>query len=189
MSRYKNPFGTWDDIQGNVSTAKMPASNAPTWTTYDFGIGSGVAYNVLGFSTNDYFDFILQTSHSMKLESILDFHIHWTIPTDDAGKEFAFKLDVVAAGVNTDFAVPTGSPFTSADIVLAGNEAGRHNLSEVAEIPAVNTTVSTLYQCRLTRVAPADGTDYGSDIYLLFNDSHYIKDATGSYSEYTKWSD
>ena len=184
----RNIFGTWDDIQGNVSSAKLPASNAPTWTTFDFGIGGGIAFNVLGFDTNDYFDFTLQTSHSMKLNSPLDFHIHWTIPSDDAGKRFAFKLDVIAAGVNETFAVPTGSPFTGADVELAVGDSGKHNLAEIATIPAVNTSVSTLYQCRLTRVAPASGTDYGSDVYVLFNDSHYMKDALGSKSEYIKWS-
>jgi len=174
----------WDDLQVAVSNARLPASSAPTWTTYDFGIGSGIAFNVLGFGVGEYYDFYLQTSHSMQLNTVLDNHIHWTIPTNSASDQFQFQLDVIAASIGSAFAVPTGSPFT-VEKTLSGAEAGKHNYLELADIPAANTTVSSIYICRLTRIA-ATANEYGSDVYILFNDSHYIKDTVGSRTETAK---
>lgn len=179
----KNAFGRYDDLQVSISTAKVPASSAPTWRTYDFGLG-GVAFAVLGFAVGDYLDFYIQTSHSMELNTVLDNHIHYTLPSDVASNYIKFQLDVISAGVDEDFAIPSGSPFT-AEVQLAGNEAGRHNLMELADIPAVNTTVSTVYLCRLTRIA-STATSYPNEVYVIFDDSHYIKDDNGSISEYSK---
>jgi len=174
----------YDDMQVEISLAKVPASNAPTWTTYSFGIGGGIAFAVLGFGVGEYLDFYIQTSHSMEINSILDNHIHWTVPTNDTGKKFKFQLDVIAAGVNEAFAVPTGSPF-SGEHTLDGTESGKHKLMELAEIPGVNSTVSSIYVCRLTRIA-ASSNEYGGSVYVLFDDSHYVKDSVGSITEYTK---
>lgn len=114
----------------------------------------------------------------------MDFHIHYTLPSDSAADRIKFQLDVAAAGANEDFAVPAGSPY-SAEYVLVGNESARHNKFEVASIPAVNTTVSTIYACRLTRVAAA-ADDYASEVYLIFADCHYQKDTVGSIQEFSK---
>jgi len=86
-------------MQVTISAARVPASSAPQWTTYNFGIRGGVAFAVLGFGVNEYLDFYVQTSHSMELNSILDNHIHWTVPSNSAGAKFKFQLDVIAAGV------------------------------------------------------------------------------------------
>lgn len=116
MSNFRSSRA-WDDMQVTITTARVPASSAPSWTTYNFGIGGGVAFAVLGFGVNEYLDFYIQTSHSMELNSILDNHIHWTVPSNSAGAKFKFKLDVIAAGVDAAFAVPAGSPY-SAEVTL-----------------------------------------------------------------------
>lgn len=175
----------YEDIQVAISLAKVPASSAPTWTTYNFGIPGGIEFAVLGFSVNNYLDFYVQTSHTMALNSILDNHIHWTIPANSETEEnIKFQLHVVAAGVGEKFAVPTGSPYAS-EHKLYGDEAAQHNLLEIAEIPGVNTTVSSVYVCRLMRIA-ASTREYSNPVYVLFNDCHYQKDDTGSITEYLK---
>ena len=174
----------WDDLQVALSSAKVPAASAPTWRTHDFGIGGGIAFNVLGFAVGDYIDFYIQTSHSMKLNSILEDHLHGTIPTDDSGKKIQWQLDVIAAGIGEDWAVVSGSPFTS-EQTLTGAQAGKHNYFDIAEIPAVNSTVSSVYICRLTRIA-ASSDEYGSEVYLIYNDAHYQKDTIGSLQETSK---
>ena len=120
----------------------------------------------------------------MRLKSVLDSHIHFTLPSDSASDKVKFKLDVIAAAIETAYAIPTGSPFTS-ELVLVGDEAGKNNLLGLADIPAINSTVSTVYQCRLTRVA-ASSDDYAFETYIDFNDSHYKKDTVGSLTEDTK---
>lgn len=167
----------FDDLQVSLSAAKTPPASAPTWRTYDFGLG-GPAFSVLGFAIGDYIDFYMQTSHAMKLQSTLDNHLHGTLPSNDAGKRIQLQLDVIAAGIGDQFAAVAGSPFTK-EMLLAGTEANKHNYIEIADIPGVNTTVSSVYLCRLTRIA-ASADDYPLEVYLIYNDSHYQLDTVGS---------
>ena len=173
----------YDDIQ--VALSRRPAASAPTWRTYAYGIGAGIAYEVLGFAVNDYIEFTVQTSHSMELNTVLDNHIHFILPnTTSIGDKFQFQLDVIAAGIDTQWAVPSGSPFTAEHTIVA-NDDTYHRLMEIADIPASNDTVSTLYKCRLTRIA-ATADEYGSEVYIDYSDCHYIKDAVGSVNENAK---
>ena len=180
-----NLFGTWDDLQVSLSSARVPAASAPTWRTFDFGLG-GPAFAVLGFAEGDYIDFSMQTSHSMEINSILFNHIHGTLPSNSSGDSVKWQLDVIAGGVGEAFATVAGSPFTE-EYILSGDEAAKHNMFDVGEIPAVNTTVSTVYLCRLTRIA-STVPKYAPEVYLIFDDAHYKKDAIGSKTKLTKWS-
>jgi hypothetical protein len=176
----------YEDLQVNINNIRIPAANAPTERLYNHGIGGGVTFPVLGFDVNDYFYFDLQTSHSMKLSTILDNHIHFMTPTDGSGTpdRFKFQLDVIAAALDGNWAVPTGSPFT-AEHIIAADYTNSHKLMEIADIPASNTTVSTIYKCKLTRIA-ATQDEYGSEVYVEFNDSHYQKNTLGSRQEGVK---
>ena len=158
----------WDDIQVSISNIKVPAVNDPTERLYNHGIGGGVTFPVLGFAVNDYIWFDIQTSHSMKLNTALDNHIHFILPnTTNISDKFKFQLDVIAAGLDAVFAVPSGSPFTSEHTIVA-NDNTHHRLLGIADIPSSNTTVSSVYSCKLTRIA-ASADEYGSEIYLKFN--------------------
>jgi len=173
---------TYDDMQGSINNLQIPAANYPDPALYNMGVGGGVTFPVLGFAVGEYIFFDVQTSHSMKLNTILDYHIHYILPnTTDVGHKFKFQLDVVAAGIDGVFAVPTGSPFVVEHVVSA-NDNTTHRLLDIAEIPASNTTVSSLYRFKLTRIASA-ATQYASDVYLLFNDCHYQIDRVGSLIE------
>jgi len=176
----------YEDIQVSISNIRIPAANAPTERLYNHGIGGGVTFPVLGFAVNEYFYFDLQTSHSMKLNTILDNHIHFMTPTDGSATpdRFQFQLDVIAAGIGGNWAVPTGSPFTSEHIISA-DYTNSHELMEIADIPSVNTTVSTIYKCKLTRIA-ATQDEYGGEVYVEFTDSHYQKNTLGSRQEGAK---
>lgn len=175
----------FDDLQSSIANVKLPASSSPATRYYNFGIGSGVTYPALGFAVGDYLYFDVQTYHEMQLSTVLKNHIHFSLPnTTDIGDKFNFQLDVIAAGVNEAWAVPAGSPFSAEYTILANDEA-YHRIHPLATIPAVNTTVSTIYQCRLERIA-ASADEYGSEVYIKFNDSHYKKDSVGSRQEYSK---
>jgi len=175
----------WDDLQVSIGRVIFPGVSDPTWRLYNHGIGGGVTFDVLGFAVGDYVDFDVQTTHSMKLNTVLDCHIHYILPnTTTIGHTFKFQLDVIAAGIDGQFAVPTGSPFT-AETTVAANDDSYHRLFDIADIPASNTTVSSMYTCRLTRIA-SSGTEYGSEVYLKYIDCHYQKDDSGSQSEMVK---
>jgi hypothetical protein len=174
----------WDDVQVGISNIRIPPSSAPTERLYAAGIGSGVTFPFLGFAVNDYLYFDIQTPHSMLISSVLDSHIHYTTPSDGTGSRFRFQLDVIASPINGTWAVPTGSPFTS-EKVMGADDSTSQQYFEIAEIPAVNTTVSTLYKCKLTRIA-ATQDEYGAEVYVSFLDSHYQKDSLGSRNETSK---
>ena len=110
--------------------------------------------------------------------------IHWTIPSDSVDDRIKFQLDVIAAGIGEAYAAPVGSPF-SAEYTLIANESGYHRLLDIAAVPAVNTTISTVYQCRLTRVA-ASVDDYANEVYVDFDDSHVSINTMGSRQEDAK---
>lgn len=174
----------YDDIQTTISNVRIPVANAPTWRDYAFGIGGGVTFPVLGFAVGEYIYFDVQTPHAMELNSILDEHIHFITPTDGTGDRFQFQLDVIYAPINGEWSVPTGSPFTS-EATMLGNDSTYHRLHELANIPAVNSTTSTLYKCQLTRIA-ATQDEYSGEVYINFVDGHYRRDRDGSETEYTK---
>lgn len=174
----------YEDLQVSISNIKVPTSNAPTERLYDGGTG-GVTFPFLGFAVNEYIYFDVQTTHSMKLNTILDNHIHFSLPnTTDIGDRFQFQLDVMAAGIDTAWAVPAGSPFTAEHTIVA-NDDTYQRLMEVADIDASNDTVSSVYKCKLTRIA-ATTDEYGSEVYITFTDCHYQVNTMGSRQENSK---
>lgn len=175
----------YDDLQVNISNIRVPPANAPTERLYNHGIGGGVTFPVLGFDVGNYIYFDVQTTHSTKLNTILENHIHFILPnTTNIGDKWQFQLDVIAASVDVAYAVPTGSPFTSEHTIVA-NDNTHHRIMDIADIPAVNSTVSTIYSCVLTRIA-ASANEYGSEVYLKFNDCHIQKNTLGLRQEYVK---
>lgn len=171
---------TYDDMQGSLPTAKLPTANAATWT--DITLDS-FTFKALAFGVGDSVDLFVQTSHSVRLNDLIENHIHWTIATDDDGDEIRFQLTGVGAGIHESF--QSIGTLDSGDVVLSGN-AGKHNLMELGDIPAINSTVSSVFILRLTRVAVNDGNDSAEDVYVLFNDSHVKVDTVGSLIENRK---
>jgi hypothetical protein len=174
----------WDDLQVGINNIAKGVV-APTDRLYNHGVTGGVTFPVLGFAKNDYIFFDVQTSHSMKLNTVLDVHIHFTLPnTTDVGHKIVWQLDVIATAINGTWAVPTGSPFTATHTVAAGDNT-KHRLLDIADIPAVNSEVSTIYKCKLTRI-DGTATEYASEAYLEYIDCHYEKDTLGSKTELNK---
>ena len=185
----KHPFKVaanypWDDLLVSIDNVKLPPANAPTWRDWNYNISGGVTYPTLGFALNDYVYFTIQTSHQMVLNSVLDQHIHYSVPTDGTGDSFKFQLDVICAGIGSAWAKPTESPWTK-EVLMGSDYTGIHNLEDIADIDGCNTTVSTLYKCKLTRVA-VTGLEYAGEVYIDFADCHYQKDTIGSRQEGAK---
>lgn len=174
----------YDDLQVSIARVSFPGVADPTWRRYNHGIGGGVDFDVLGFALNDFVNIDIQTTHAMKLSSVIDNHIHFLTPTDGTGKKIKFQLDVIAAPINGNWAVPSGSPFTS-ELSMDEDMSNKHKLLELADIPALNTTVSTIYTLKLMRIA-ASADEYAGEVYLKFNDSHIKKDTLGSLQEDSK---
>lgn len=168
----------YEDLQVSMNNIAKGAS-APTDRTYAHGVGSGIAYPVLGFAKDNYIWFDIQSSHTMKISTVLDCHIHFVLPnTTTIGHKIVWQLDVIAASLDGTWAVPAGSPYTATHTVASGDDTSHRTLS-IGNIAAVNTTVSTVYKCKLTRI-DGTATEYASEVYLEFVDCHYQKDTVGS---------
>lgn len=181
---FKGKATTFDDLQVSFSSVRLPGVNDPTWRLYDHGVAAGETFPVLGFSVNNIVFFDIQSRHAMKLSTVLDNHIHYMTPTDGTGDRFQFQLDVIAAPIDGIWAVPTGSPFTK-EVTMTADLSNAHKIVDIADIPAVNTTISTLYKCKLTRIA-ATVDEYAGEVYLEFADCHYERDMAGSSGELFK---
>jgi len=174
----------YDDLQVAISDAKIPTANAPTWVDWNYGIAGGVTFPVLAFDVGELLYFYIQTTHSTDLSTMLDHHIHYSVPSDSAGDRFQFQLDVIGAPINGQFAALASSPF-AAEHTLGAAESGYHKLFDIAQLDAINTTVSTLYVCKLERIA-ATVDEYGSAVYVIFTDCHTLRDSNGSITETSK---
>lgn len=186
--RTLNPVGAaavvYDDTQTGPLATRGGAA-APTPRLYNMGVAAGVTFDVNGFALNDIAYFSIQTSHAMKLSSTLDMHIHYILPnTTTIGNKFKFQLDVVAAVHNGVAAVPVGSPFSAEATVAAADDTSHRTLS-LGTIPGINTTASTFYWCKLTRIAASAG-EYASEVYITSIDGHYAMDTIGSLSVASK---
>jgi len=174
----------WDDIQVNVLASRRGVNPPNDNRTYDYGIAGGVEFLCSGFDVDEGVDITLQTSHQMKLNSMLDLHIHYVLPTDGVGKKMKWQVDVVASGINGTWQAVAGSPFTR-EHTIGANEHTSHKLLDLCDIPAVNTTVSSLYRARITRI-DASADEYSGEVYVDFIDGHYQKDTLGSRDEGVK---
>jgi len=172
-------YKVYDDMQVSVNNIAKGVK-APTDRLYTYEVGD-ITFATLGFAKNDYVHFDIQTSHSMEINSTLEVHIHFTLPSvaADAGKKIVWRLDVIYATVDGTWTLVTGSPFTSPTYVVVTGDNTIARMLSIATLPAVNTTVSTIYKCILTRV---DGvaTEYPPEAYLVYIDCHYLKDTNGS---------
>lgn len=177
----------WDDVQGNVALAKLPSTNPAGFE--EITLAGLTELTTLGFdhSGTENATFIVQTPHSMILESELEFHVHYTVEgsTYEAGvtDKFKFRLDVVAAGVDEAFA--SAGTELAVEHTMTEDYAGDHKLLSLGSYSGKNTTVSSLFLCKLTRVA-ASGREFDGKVYVLYVDCHVKKDSNGSITEYTK---
>ncbi len=175
----------WDDNQVSVGRVRFPGVLDPTWRKYDHGIGSGIEFDVLGFAVNDYINFDVQTYHKMKLNTDMDCHIHFILPdTTNIGDKFKFQIDVICAGIGDTYSVPTGSPFTAEHTIVADDDI-KHRTLDLADIVGCNTTISSIYSFKLTRIS-ASANEYGSEVYIKYIDCHYQIDDRGSQEEKSK---
>jgi len=183
ITESRHPSYEFQDLQMNVMDAFYPAVDSPNWRTHNYGISGGVEYPALGFDVGNYIEYVIQTPHSLVIESDLHIHTHFTVPSASSGSVIAFQTDVLYADVDENFTVPPGSPYT-ATFTMDGTEYTKHNKLGLANVSGTNKKVSTLYMVRITRVSAASG--YTGEVYLSFIDAHVITDSIGSLTEFVK---
>lgn len=168
----------WDDQQINISSVRLPAAGAPTWTAYK---GS----QVLAFSgsADNTIYFTAQLKHKYKEGSDLEFHIHY-IPEDNTAGNVRWVFTHSWANIGAAFPSET----TVTTILATPEITDQHTLGEIAAaITGTGKTISSVLLCSLTRTGShGDDTYNAKDIYIAAEDFHLEMDTVGSRQEATK---
>lgn len=182
----------YTDILGSPSANRK--LDGGQLATVGHNYGTTVEFAGSKMSVDDAIYLTVQSDHAMKLNTILEQHIHISSMVDPVGKSLKFRLDVAGASPFQDWELLTGDDgliveYDFARIHGFDPAIERHWLIELGDIPACNTGVSTIWKIKLTRLAvDASGkTDLGNNLLLEYLDGHVqIDQARGSRDEYIK---
>lgn len=168
----------WNDQQINISSVRLPAANAPTWTAYK---GS----QVLAFSgsQDNTIHFTAQLMHKYKEGNDIKFHIHYT-PEDNAAGNARWVF--THSWANEEEAFPAETTVTT--ILATPEVTDQHTRGEIAEpISGTGKTISSILLCSLTRTGThGDDTYDNKAVYLDALDFHIEADTVGSRTEMAK---
>jgi len=176
LQKIYNPI-YWDDQQVGISNVRLPAANAPTWTSYK---GS----QVLAFdpAQDNYIYFSAQLTHAYEEGTDIEFHMHVAHPDANSGNsQWHFSYSWATPGE----AFPTE---VVEDVLHAA--PGTADLNEYLdfadEIPGTGKGISSILLCSLYREGTAVADTYANDIYLVGLDFHLKKNSPGSLQETSK---
>ena len=171
---------TYDDIQFGISSGKVPASNAPTWATwnglseYSFGIG-------------DYIDLGSQEfKHDWKEGSPVELHIHWSTGTGNYvnGDKVNWQIEYTWTNMATSqpFTVfPAPTAVTAEQAFTTTVLPYSHVYTSVVAFTPTGGKIGAQLKVRLKRIAKsAGGTDPATNPFALQVGLHYEQDTLGS---------
>ncbi len=169
----------WNDIQFSLSTAKVPAVNAPSWDNF------GANTNKFTFSVNDLVDLEAnEVFHSYWEGSDIHSHVHfYSNGVDGTDRTVKFQLDIGITNpgaayseitVSHQFTIPANTPdktHFAADIAILDGTA----IEQAADITV-----------RFTRIVEDSGTAPTSDPFVSMIGLHIEEDTVGSREEEIK---
>lgn len=166
----------WDDLRFPVGSVRGGGAFDTTATAYKGGI-------VEAFSTgpnNESVQFVGQFPHSYKLESQIEFHVHWTIPTSGAGAGVEnVKWDFTYSWANIGGSFP-GESSATVTVDVQAVTADDHVFTSIVDISGAGIDdISSIIICSLTRDVGV-ANDYADDAYFLEADFHFEGDTIGS---------
>ena len=167
----------WDDLQIGLSSVRVPAAGAPTWTAYKGGY-------VLAFdgTSTDIIYFEAEILHSYKEGTDLEFHIHY-VPEDNTAGNVRWVF--THSWANEDAAFPGET--TETTIVATPEVTDQHTEATIDDITGTGKTISSVLICSLARTGGhGDDTYNAKSIYLIHADFHFEMDTVGSREEETK---
>ncbi|KKK81658.1 hypothetical protein LCGC14_2811260, partial [marine sediment metagenome] len=170
----------WNDVQFQVSSARVPASNFPSWEAFTTNTSE------YAFSVNNEVDTSAnEIPHWWKEGTIGHAHIHITTKAiNNAEVTYAkFTVTFAYADINE---VWVEAPLT-AEITIANPTAALTNLYlDLGDITLTNYLTETQMRCRVKRIAATTGTEYVGDIFITQVGIHFEQDTIGTRSEKNK---
>ncbi len=174
----------FEDIPISLSSAKVPASNAPTWSAF---IGNLKQYT---YGLNDFQEFSTEIEHSYKEGSDIEFHIHGaTNGLEGVDKTIKYEIEYELINPNTVNGlggVYTGTTIMNGEMTIPASTTNK--TSFVIDIGIDNTgnfLQGASVVGRVRRIA-STGTEPASDPFVIQVGIHIEKDTVGSRTELTK---
>lgn len=170
----------WDDLRVSLSSARIPAANAPNWAkvTDDGAASTGVfAWH---FDDGEYIEFHVQMPHGWKVGSTIYPHIHFECTSDvDPTDKFDIELEYFWVDINEDR--PANTTLINQECETGVDTDTMHQIVNIpsAGISGVGHTLSSILICRLERIAAASD-NYADQIIIYDFDIHYEIDTVGS---------
>ena len=174
----------FEDIPISLSSARVPAANAPTWSGF---IGN---LNTYTYGLNDFQEFSTEIEHSYKESSDIEFHIHGaTNGLEGVDKTIKFEIEYELVNPNTINGlggVYTGTTTMNGEMIIPASTADK--TSFVLDIGIENTgnfLQGASVVGRVRRIA-STGTEPVSDPFVVQVGIHIEQDTVGSRTELTK---
>lgn len=171
----------FDDIQFNISNGKVPAANAPSWSTFN------TDFSEYSFAVNDYIDLGAQEFlHSWKEGTPVELHIHWATGSGNYvnGDKVNWQIQYTWANMATSqpFTAFSATATSSAETAFTTTVSPfSHVYTSVVSFTPTGGKIGAELKVRLKRIAKtAGGTDPGSNPFGLQVGIHFEKDTIGS---------
>ena len=175
----------WNDLQFQVSSAKVPASNFPNWeafttNTYEYA-----------FDVDEYAYLMAnELHHGWKEGTAANVHLHITnktaqetAPNGDTN-QYA-KFTVYIAYADTDEAWQETS-LTAELTIPTGTSALTNFYLDMGDLTLTNYLLGAQIKCTVKRIAATGGTEYADSTFITQVGIHLEEDAVGSNAEFVK---
>lgn len=174
----KDSATVYDDMVVNLLAARVPSSGGPNC---EGAFKGGTAACLYSPTVVQKQHVTLQMSHTYKLDSVIDCHVHWAPTTTNTGA-VNWTLEYTKADIGGTFG-------TSKILTCLQNASGTAYSHELCDFHSVGnfTGLSGGFVFTLTRQATNAKDTYTGDAAGLFLDCHYERDSLGSDEEYSKW--
>ena len=169
----------FEDIQFPVTSAKVPASNAPTWETFTTNT------NEYAFGVNDYMDLQAnELSHKWKEGTDGHLHIHYTIKTaQSTGSDRFAKFSIWVAYSDTNEVWVEQAVLSFETTISTGSSALQAFYLDMGDALLTNYLRGGHIKMRVKRIAATGGTEYADDVYITQVGMHVEIDKIGSITE------
>lgn len=170
----------WDDMAIPI-TATGSGKFAPTLSNFRGGPVQLYTFSNAPLNSEDRVFGTLQMSHSYKLGTPIDCHVHFACGTNQTTNNVTWTLAVSKADIGGIFNVAQSYTAT-----LECGEVYTHRLADFHNIGNF-TYISGIANIMIMRNSTAASDTYtGNDAFALSLDCHHEKDSLGSNEEYTK---
>ncbi len=171
----------WNDLQFQVSSSKVPASNFPSWeafttNTYEYA-----------FSPDNYAYLMSnELHHSWKEGTAANVHLHVTNKTaQSTGTDKFAKFTVYIAYADTDETWQETS-LTAELTIPTGTSALTNFYLDMGDLTLTNYLIEAQIKYTVMRIDATGGTEYADSIFITQVGMHLEEDTVGSRTETEK---